>query len=160
MLPNYSNNKNNANYGSVENRNAVALAMHHAGVATDMIYSTNGSGTGSLPVARALASYFKYNKGMEIARKLIYTEAEWFALIKNELDDKPSHLENALSGNSFNAYGYQGKLFIIADKEADAKIFSVDGRRVKTVNLHEGENIIEDLNNGLYIINNQKVSIQ
>ena len=67
----------------MENRNAVALAMHHAGVATDMIYSTNGSGTGSLPVARALASYFKYNKGMEIARKLVYTEAEWFALIKN-----------------------------------------------------------------------------
>lgn len=65
-----------------------------------MIYSTNGSGTGSLPVARALASYFKYNKGMEIARKLVYTEAEWFALIKNELDDNPSHLENTLSGNN------------------------------------------------------------
>ena len=109
MLPNYSNNKNNANYGNVENRNAVALAMHHAGVATDMIYSTNGSGTGSLPVARALASYFKYNKGMEIARKLVYTEAEWFALIKNELDHGRPVLYSGTSktgGHFFVCDGY------------------------------------------------------
>ncbi|WP_455584684.1 C10 family peptidase [Bacteroides sp.] len=109
MLPNYSNNQSKDNYGSVENRDAVALAMYHAGVATDMIYTSNGSGTGAWAVANALKTYFRYNPGIEIARKVIYTDDEWFALMKNELDNGrpvPYSGSGEMGGHFFVCDGY------------------------------------------------------
>ena len=145
-----SNVTGNVEQGSFIFKGTYSLLTGNDATDLYILDSSDGSGfikandTNSIPAFRA---YLQAKDGNETLR----------VTVKH---DNTSHLENTLSDNSFNAYGYQGKLFIIADKETDAKIFSVDGRRVKTVNLHEGENIIEDLNNGLYIINNQKVSIQ
>lgn len=145
-----SNVTGNVEQGSFIFKGTYSLLTGNDATDLYILDSSDGSGfikandTNSIPAFRAYLQAKDGNETLRVAVK----------------HDNPSHLENTLSDNSFNAYGYQGKLFIIADKETDAKIFSVDGCRVKTVNLHEGENIIEDLNNGLYIINNQKVSIQ
>lgn len=62
MLPNY-----NYGYNSTQ-ANAVATLTYHMGVAIDMKYSSNGSGTQTELAGQALFKYFDYDKSMEALR--------------------------------------------------------------------------------------------
>lgn len=64
---------------------AVALLMYHCAVSVDMNFSPSGSGAYSKDVETALRQYFGYCAASYQERSK-YTEEEWIALLKSDLD--------------------------------------------------------------------------
>ena len=97
--------------------NAVATLLYHCGVAVNMHYgnATQGSGathetTGSLtfPCAEnALRNNFKYSPNLRNIVRVKFTDDEWAALLKNEID----HLRPILY-SGLDPYSYVGHEFI------------------------------------------------
>ena len=71
---------------SEEACNAVATLMFHCGVATEMSYTANASGTYSYKAAEALATYFGYPQNVQSLNRDYRPYDEWITLIKNEID--------------------------------------------------------------------------
>ena len=73
---------------------AVATLMYHAGVSVDMNYSPQSSGayviSAQSPVTNcaeyALKTYFGYRSSLQGVERANYTDAQWIALLKGELD--------------------------------------------------------------------------
>ncbi len=65
---------------------AVALLMYHCGVSVDMNFGPDGSGAFSPDVETAMRQYFGYCGATYKARNQ-YTEEEWIALLKSDLDE-------------------------------------------------------------------------
>lgn len=82
MLPIYDGN------ATAAQKDEVARLMYHVGNALDMLYGTDGSGTSIHKIPRALTSHFGYSPNLKIAYRLSYSEEEWIALIKKEIDHK------------------------------------------------------------------------
>ena len=53
-----------------------------------------------------------------------------------------------------------GALIINTDKAQTVQLYSIEGRMVTAVELTEGENIINGLAKGIYLMKNQKVIIK
>lgn len=88
--------------------NAVATLLYHCGVSVDMMYSPSGSGAQSNDVETALRCYFGYC-GATYKTRTSYTDEQWIALIKNELDnDRPLYYSGSgnSSGHAFVCDGY------------------------------------------------------
>lgn len=69
--------------------NAVATLMYHCGVSVEMDYniaSTGGSGAVTNNVGKVLPRYFDYDKSIQAKQRSFYTDDEWLALLKNEID--------------------------------------------------------------------------
>lgn len=64
---------------------AVALLMYHCGVSVNMNFGPDSSGAYSKDVETAMRQYFGYCAASYQERSK-YTEEEWIALLKNELD--------------------------------------------------------------------------
>ena len=64
---------------------AVALLMYHCAVSVNMNFAPDGSGAYSKDVEPAMRQYFGYSAATYHER-LQYTEENWIALIKNDLD--------------------------------------------------------------------------
>ncbi len=90
---------------------AVALLMYHCGVSVDMNFSPDGSGAYSKDVETALRQYFGYCAASYQERSK-YTEDEWIALIKSELDmSRPlyfSGTSDSGGGHAIVCDGYDG----------------------------------------------------
>ena len=54
----------------------------------------------------------------------------------------------------------EGAIKVIAGKAQTAKLFGIDGRLVKVIELIEGENTITGITGGIYILNNEKVIVK
>ena len=65
---------------------AVATLMYHCGVATDMMYAIDGSGTYSYLVPGAISSYFSYTNHAELRNRDSYSYANWAAMLKESFD--------------------------------------------------------------------------
>ena len=65
---------------------AVALLMYHCGVSVDMNFGPDGSGAYSKDVETAMRKYFGYCSAVYKERSQ-YSEAEWIAILKSELDE-------------------------------------------------------------------------
>jgi len=79
-------------YGSgstSDQRAAVAELMYHMGVAAEMEYGCNGSGSGAY-ADEVLDVYFYYQSTMNQYSRSSYSADAWFALIKAELDADPA----------------------------------------------------------------------
>ena len=107
MRDSYSYNATNAQ------RTAVATLMRHCGVSIDMNYGPNGSSAQTAKVALALKDYFNYDDDLYYAMRDDYTDSEWIALLKAELDastPRPVQYQGfdtgAASGHSFVLDGY------------------------------------------------------
>ena len=87
--------------------NEVAKLMYHCGVSVDMIYGAGSSGATTHNAANALNSYFGYNGVIEIHRSS-YTEENWIALLKGELDSlRPIlYCGSGTIGHAFVCDGY------------------------------------------------------
>ncbi len=96
------------NYLSGDNL-PVATLLYHCGVAVDMMYSPGGSGAYSDDAAAALRNYFRYNQSLDLKHKDNYSEADWSALLRQNLDAKrPLYYHGFGSGgHAFNVDGYQ-----------------------------------------------------
>ena len=76
---------NELGYQADDAAKAVALLMYHCGVSVDMNFGPDGSGAYSKDVETALRQYFGYCAASYQERSK-YTEEEWIALLKSELD--------------------------------------------------------------------------
>lgn len=68
--------------------NAVATLMYHVGVAMDMVYDdaeSGGSASFTSAGAKALTTYFDYDKGATMERREYYTDDQWETLVYNDL---------------------------------------------------------------------------
>lgn len=94
-------------------KKAVATLMYHCGVAVDMNYgpsSEGGSGAYSEIVPSAWVNYFKYAQSASKISRDAYTDSQWIAFLKNELNEsRPLYYSgsNTNSGHAFVCDGYR-----------------------------------------------------
>lgn len=101
---------------------AIATLMYHCGVSVDMNYGGGGSGTATSYVADALKVYFNYSPAIEYKARsnngtTYYTDAEWIAMVKAELDaNRPLEYcgqdPNSNSGHAFVCDGYDNNDYL------------------------------------------------
>lgn len=91
---------------------AVATICYHAGVAVDMDYAPDGSGAYSFDVPNALQTYFKYKDTVSWKQKISYSDSNWEALMRGELDNfRPVYYSGSSTqsgGHAFIMDGYSG----------------------------------------------------
>lgn len=109
-------NSYNGSYSDTE-ANAVATLMYHCGVSVDMDYDYSekntdhsGSSANTINVMWALETYFSYAPCMQYKSKSNYSEAEWIAMLKRELNEgRPMQYRGNKTGgggHSFICDGY------------------------------------------------------
>ena len=89
----------------------VAKLSRHLGVAVDMNYAPDGSGSQIFYLVYVLTNYFKYDQTtIQTVYKADYTDAAWIALLKSELDaTRPIEYagsSQASGGHAFVCDGY------------------------------------------------------
>lgn len=87
----------------------VAKLLYDCGVAVDMMYSPNGSGAYMDDALDAMKTHFGYNSAATIEYKDSYTEANWIALLKSQLDAAhplPYAGYDPTAGHAFVCDGY------------------------------------------------------
>ena len=95
--------------------NAVATLMYHCGVSVEMRYGPTSSGAyvidynGQYASAEvALKTYFDYNSNLHSIQKINYSDAEWVALLKEELDNARPMVYAGYSESSGHAFVCDG----------------------------------------------------
>lgn len=104
MLPHYYAGK----YTDEEAAEAAKLSFA-AGVAVEMDFSPNGSGTSSMFIGNAMVKYFNYDKNIHYALRDYFTLAEWQEMIKKEINEGRPVCYNGYStsiGHQFIFDGY------------------------------------------------------
>lgn len=64
----------------------VAKLLYDAGVAVNMMYSPNGSGAYMEDAASAMINHFKYNPGLRLVYRDMYSLQEWKNILKQQLN--------------------------------------------------------------------------
>lgn len=92
-----------------ESNAEVARLIYHCGVAVEMDFGPSGSGAYTQDVATALKRYFKYQESVYRAEKADYSDTQWKALIRSELDAHQPVLYagSGTGGHAFVCDGYQ-----------------------------------------------------
>ena len=86
---------------------AVATLMYHCGVSVNMNYSPSGSGAQSRDVETAMRSYFGYC-GAKYCQKSDYSDENWTAMLKAELDQSRPIYYSGVNGDSGHAFVCDG----------------------------------------------------
>ena len=92
-----------------EQINAVATLIYHCGVSVNMDYGVGGSAAPSVSVPGALQSYFAYIDNGNIIAKSDYSDNDWEAILRNELDSlRPVYYSGSGTGggHAFICDGY------------------------------------------------------
>ena len=99
---------------------AVATLMYHCGVAVDMMYGISGAPDygsaayiidygGDRPCAEtALKTYFNYKSTLHGVEKNNYTDSQWIALLKGELDNSRPMVYGGFSNSGGHAFVCDG----------------------------------------------------
>ena len=108
MLDNYTQ----GNYNSTE-ANAVATLMYACGIASDMQYAPDGSGTYTENASDGLKRNFGLSEDVHVEDRSKYSEADWMNLVYNEVDAGRPILYTGVSGydggHAFVLDGYNNK---------------------------------------------------
>lgn len=92
-------------------REAIAELMFHCGVAVNMNYDYDGSGSSIQSAAQALKYYFKYKSGLKFVDEVNYSDTEWKFLLKEDLDKQHPILyrgtDDSGGGHAFVCDAYQ-----------------------------------------------------
>ena len=102
MLNDYNGSSN-----STQNM-AVATLMYHCGVSVDMDYSPSGSGAVTAQVADALKAYFNYSNETQHLSRSSYSDDEWIALLKADLDQNRPVLYHGSGSGGGHAFVFDG----------------------------------------------------
>jgi len=91
---------------------AVATLLYHSGVSVEMDYGPSISAPMGNYCSVALSTYFNYSSSIQAVRRQDYSDSDWIALMKNELDNNRPIIydgcpANSNSGHSFVCDGYQ-----------------------------------------------------
>ena len=71
---------------SDEEGKALGVFLFNIGAAIEMHYTANGSGAYSNRVGNAAVQYFSYHPQMQYCHRPLYSQEEWYQLVKDELD--------------------------------------------------------------------------
>lgn len=83
----WENMPNSIYYGSTwQQINAIATLMYQCGIAVDMMYGLDGSGSYSEWVPNALIEHFSFTEEAELRYRNDYSLEEWQNMLKNEFD--------------------------------------------------------------------------
>lgn len=98
---------------SLVQKQAVARLMGDCGVAVDMNYSANGSGSNINFASSALSDYFRYNFSSVEILASNYTALEWGQILRDQIDNNMpviySGIDNTIGyGHAWVMDGYQG----------------------------------------------------
>ncbi len=88
---------------------SVAKLIYHIGVAVNMNYAADGSGSQTEYAATALKNYFKYSNTISTKNRWSYTESSWITLLKDNLNlNRPMVYAGSdqSGGHAFNCDGY------------------------------------------------------
>ena len=92
---------------------AVATLMYHASKSIDTQYAMSGSSAYEVRVPGALSTYFGYDPGVSYKKRAeVATQADWDAIVKNEIDNGRPVLycgQDVTAGHAFVCDGYQGE---------------------------------------------------
>lgn len=97
------------NPGTTENAD-LGKICYHVGVAVKMNWQADGSGTQTEYVASGLKNYFRYSTDIDYVTKSSYSDANWNALIKAQIDQRYPVVYSGLSttsGHAWDCDGYQ-----------------------------------------------------
>ncbi len=87
----------------------IALMNYHVGVAVDMDYATDGSGSQIYYLLYALPNYFGFDQSIKYVEKANYTDTQWSNLLKSEIDaQRPIEYAGfgSAGGHAFVCDGY------------------------------------------------------
>jgi len=109
----------NYNYTSMPNDLSgpdadVAQLIYHCGVGVNMGYATYESGAASSKAALALVHFFQYSDALHLIERVNYNDADWNAIVKNEIDNARPVYYAGFSPNAGHAFvcdGYQSSTF-------------------------------------------------
>ncbi len=107
----------NGNYTTAQGQ-AVAKLMLDCGVASNMEYATDGSGTYTYSARDGLVEYFGYPATARFVERNNYSEAEWMNMIYEELSNNRPILYGGVDvrngGHEFVFCGYdaQGRVYV------------------------------------------------
>lgn len=93
-------------------KQAVATLMYHIGVAVNMNYTPDESGSNYFSGAEALVCYFGYDKGLTCRERAYYPLDQWIDMIYYELSEGRPVLyggSNTSGGHAFVFDGYRGE---------------------------------------------------
>lgn len=96
------------------NYDETAKLLYHCSVAVDMNYGPDGSGSTTSKFATALKTYYFYSTNIQYVQKSSYTDANWKAMLKQQIDNKwPMSYQGSdgTSGHAWNCDGYNGDQF-------------------------------------------------
>ena len=83
---------------------AVATLLYHCGVSVDMYYNINSSSALFENIGEALLKYFSYSKKLHRENRESFSNEEWIAMLKENLDRKLPIL--------YSGYGSGGHAFV------------------------------------------------
>lgn len=75
-----------------------------------------------------------------------------------DLPDTPTHTVE-MDGNELKVYAAAGTIHVVSPSAQSVAVYAADGRLLRQVEVEEGENTINGLPNGFYIVGNQKVAL-
>ena len=91
----------------------IGKICFHVGVAVKMQWQADGSGAQTWSVPSALKTYFKYDNDIEYKSKTLSTDANWRAMLKEQIDLKYPMVYSGSpeswgsAGHAWNCDGYQ-----------------------------------------------------
>lgn len=98
--------------------NAVATLLYHCGVSVDMNYGANASWSNSNRIVSAFKNYFGYPATIVYKERSYYSDDEWMAFLKGELDDGAPLL--------YGGTGTQGGHVFLCDGYRDDDYFHIN----------------------------------
>lgn len=112
----WANMKDVYTYGNYtdEEANAVATLMFHCGVASEMEYNDNESGTTDIKAAKGLRQYFGYSNSTCVVDRKRFLDEDWENMLYNELSAGRPVMYAGSSmgggGHCFVCHGYSASL--------------------------------------------------
>jgi len=102
------------NSSQMVQKQAVALLMYHCGIAVDMDYAPDGSGSQTAYVPDAVKSYFKYGEATVMLVRDSYSKTDWEDMLIDHFDRGYPGVysgidENDGGGHAFNCDGYDAQ---------------------------------------------------
>ncbi len=106
ILPRYKS----GNY-TQEQADAIATLVRDIAIMGRSSFGLSGTGSGAASMCNRVRNYFKYNKGLYRCSHSFYSDEEWFALLKRDIDDGLP-INYASDTHSYVCDGYDSRGYV------------------------------------------------
>ena len=104
-------NFDNIPYDASGTNDYLARLLYHCGVAVNMSYGEDGSGSQTYKIVTGLENYFKYSTDADYVQMQDYSASGWLSLMKSQIDNGWPMSYDGYSdagGHAWNCDGYEG----------------------------------------------------